>query len=174
MTAVGGTSLFANINGAYQHEIVWNNSIGATGGGVSQVFKEPEYQENNLQQSDQSLLNDHRGLPDIAYNADPSIPPGFYRIGGTSEGSPQWAGIIADANQMAGRPLGFLNTALYKLGNSNDAGESFHDISVGNNSFGGIPGYNATSGWDLTTGWGTPRAGNLLQELIELTGGSAT
>jgi len=187
VTAVGGTSLFANINGAYQHEIVWNNSIGATGGGVSQVFKEPEYQENNLQQSDQSLLNDHRGLPDIAYNADPdtsilvylsipvpSIPPGFYRIGGTSEGSPQWAGIIADANQMAGRPLGFLNTALYKLGNSNDAGESFHDISVGNNSFGGIPGYNATSGWDLTTGWGTPRAGNLLQELIELTGGSAT
>ncbi len=182
VTAVGGTSLFANTNGYYQHEIVWDNSIGATGGGISQIFKEPEYQENNLPKSDQALLHGHRGLPDIAYNADPdtsilvylsipvsSITPGFYAIGGTSEGSPQWAGIIADANQTAGRPLGFLNTALYKLGNSNDAGESFHDIRVGNNSFAHIPGYNATLGWDLSTGWGTPKTRNLLQELIKLT-----
>jgi subtilase family serine protease len=182
VTAVGGTSLFASTNGVYQNEAVWNNKTGATGGGISQIFKEPVYQENNLQKSGQALLKGHRGLPDIAYNADPdtsilvyisipvaSIPPGFYAIGGTSEGSPQWAGIIADGNQLAGHPLGFLNNALYKLGNSNDAGESFHDITVGNNSFAGIPGYNATSGWDITTGWGTPRAGNLLQELIRLT-----
>jgi subtilase family serine protease len=61
-----------------------------------------------------------RGIPDISYNADPftsilvylSFIPGqagYYFIGGTSEGSPQWAGIIADADQMAGHPLGFLN-----------------------------------------------------------------
>jgi subtilase family serine protease len=131
-------------------------------------------------------LNGYRGLPDIAYNADPGTPilvylsflgstnAGYYFIGGTSEGSPQWAGIIADGNQWAGRPLGFINSALYQLGNGSDAAESYHDITVGNNSQNNIPGYNATPGWDLTTGWGTPRAAKLLQELIEIPGGMAT
>ncbi len=95
----------------------------------------------------------------------------FYIFGGTSAGSPQWAGIIADANQLAGRPLGFLNIALYELGNSSRAADSFHDITVGNNSFAtGVPGYNATSGWDLASGWGTPQTETLVKNLIKLTG----
>ncbi len=130
MTAVGGTSLNASNTGNYQSEVVWNSS-GAGGGGISQVFKEPDYQKGSLPASDQSLLNGFRGIPDISYNADPEktiliywsfIPnaAGYYGIiGGTSEGSPQWAGIIAIADQMAGHPLGFLNPALYQLGNSN-------------------------------------------------------
>ncbi|GAC1640602.1 MAG: hypothetical protein NVS4B12_02140 [Ktedonobacteraceae bacterium] len=184
ITAVGGTSLYADTNGSYDHETVWNESAkqgGATGGGISQYFKEPAYQDN-LPKSDQKLLDNHRGLPDVAYNADPytpilvyisfpSVPAGYYFIGGTSEGSPQWAGITADGNQLAGRPLGFLNPAIYKLGNSSDYKESFHDITVGNNSYAGIPGYNATPGWDPTTGWGSPKTANLFQELIKITGG---
>ncbi len=183
VTSVGGTSLFASNTGNYQSETVWDEvaqSAGAGGGGISQVFKEPAYQTANLPASEQSLLNGNRGIPDIAYNADPltsilvytSFIPnaaGYYLIGGTSEGSPQWAGIIADADQMAGHPLGFLNPALYQLGNSH-AANSYHDITVGNNGYNGIPGYNATPGWDPASGWGSPKASGLLPALIKTIG----
>ena len=92
---------------------------------------------------------------------------GFYFIGGTSEGSPQWAGIIADANQLAGRPLGFLNPAICSIGNSGDYQESFHDITFGSNAFAGVRGFKATPGWDLSTGWGSPKVATLVTELIE-------
>ena len=186
VTAVGGTSLYATTSGVYQHETVWNNSIGATGGGVSNYFAEPGYQQQNLPSSDQSLLKGNRGLPDIAYNADPNTAilvyisflggsnNGYYFIGGTSEGSPQWAGIIADGNQWAGHPFGFLNNDIYQLGSGSDYAESFHDVTVGNNSFAGIHGYNATPGWDLTTGWGTPKAATMLSELIEIASGQSS
>jgi subtilase family serine protease len=177
VTAVGGTSLYADTSGTYQFEIVWNDQIpangGATGGGVSQQFSEPSYQ-HSLPASVQTTLGNHRGIPDVAYNADPNTPiliylsflgpqnAGFYFIGGTSEGSPQWAGIIADANQLAGHPLGFLNRKLYAIGKGS---EFFHDITFGSNAFNGIPGYSATSGWDLATGWGTPDVGTLVREM---------
>jgi subtilase family serine protease len=153
---------------------------------VSHYFAEPNYQQATLPSSDQSVLKGHRGLPDIAYNADPFTPiliylsflgaskAGYYSIGGTSEGSPQWAGIVADGNQLAGHSLGFLNPALYRLGSGSDYAESFHDITVGNNSLAGVPGYSATPGWDLTTGWGSPKAATMLSELIEIEGGSAS
>jgi len=180
VTAVGGTSLFASTSGNYQNEIVWNNKTGASGGGISKIFKEPEYQQNNLPGSDQKLLNGHRGMPDVAYNADPNTgilvyvsfvsPVGYYLIGGTSEGSPQWAGIIADADQLAGRPLGFLNPAIYRIGNSRDYHESFHDIIFGSNAFAGVQGFKATPGWDLSTGWGSPKVATFVTELIERIG----
>jgi subtilase family serine protease len=179
VTAVGGTSLYADTAGKYQFEIVWDDHfIGATGGGVSQQFSEPSYQDS-LPASVQTTLNNHRGIPDLAYNADPNTailvylsflgPPnaGFYFIGGTSEGAPQWAGIIADANQLAGHPLGFLNRKLYAIGEESDL---FHDITFGSNAFNGfsgVPGYSATPGWDLTTGWGTPDLGALVREMAK-------
>jgi len=179
VTAVGGTSLYADPAGKYQFEIVWNDHyIGGGGGGVSQKFAEPYYQYS-LPAPVQSELNNYRGIPDVSYNADPNTAilvyvgflggtaNGFYFIGGTSEGSPQWAGIIADANQLAGRPLGFLNPKLYAIG---EAGGFFHDITWGNNAyngFNGVPGYVATPGWDLATGWGTPDLGTLLSELCK-------
>jgi subtilase family serine protease len=87
----------------------------------------------------------------------PASSPLVTAVGGTSEGAPQWAGIIADGNQLAGHPLGFLNLRLYLL-----RGMGFHDVTTGNNSFHGVPGYNATPGWDLATGWGTPNLSRLL------------
>jgi subtilase family serine protease len=183
VTAVGGTSLFADTNGNYQSETVWGYppNGGATGGGVSQVFGEPDYQSDNLNKADQKLVDHHRGLPDIAYNADPNTSiliylsflgpsaAGYYFIGGTSEGSPQWAGLIADANQWARRPLGFINDALYAIGNSGLRGSAYHDVTVGNNSQDNLPGYSATPGWDAATGWGSPKAARLLFDLIVLT-----
>jgi len=186
VTAVGGTSLFATESGNYQFEITWNDEPlvtggreSAGGGGVSQQFSEPHYQLA-LPASVQQILQNHRGLPDVAYNADfetlitiylsflgPQFA-GYYTVGGTSEGSPQWAGIIADANQLAGHPLGFLNPQLYAIGASGMQSQFFHDITFGSNAgVAGVPGYSATVGWDFTTGWGTPKVDKLVWELAK-------
>lgn len=173
VTAVGGTSLFADTDGAYQSETVWNSGAGsATGGGFSHYFKALDYQSAALQVYSKAAAG-HRGVPDVAYNGDPttSIPiylgfmatPGYYLFGGTSAGSPQWAGLIAIANQIAGHPLGFINPLLYKIGVNSNA---FHDITLGNNTQGAVTGYSAGAGWDPVTGWGTPRASFLIAALI--------
>jgi len=171
VTAVGGTTLYADTLGNYQYEIGWGNPYtGASGGGVSQQFAEPSYQFS-LPASIQTALNNHRGIPDVAFNGDllqtyilyigylgPQYA-GFYPVGGgTSAGSPNWAGIVADLNQQAGHPLGFLNPMLYAM-----HGESgfLRDIVVGTNAANGLPGYLATPGWDFVTGWGTPYADGL-------------
>jgi subtilase family serine protease len=180
VTAVGGTTLSTDANGNYQSETVWNSDGDATGGGISQQFAEPLYQRL-LPASDQSLLGGHRGLPDISWNADPNTPvlvylsflgaseAGYFFIGGTSEGAPQWAGLSADLNQLAGHPIGLLNPYLYALG---AAGIGFHDVTVGNNGLDGIPGYNATPGWDAATGWGSPDLGQLFGDISILSRGS--
>jgi len=178
VTAVGGTSLFADTSGKYLFEVTWNDHFSvAGGGGVSQQFSEPRYQAS-LPAPVQKILNGHRGIPDVAYNADGNTPilvyigffpdpnnNGYYFIGGTSEGSPQWAGIVADANQLARHPLGFLNPKLYALGATGEVSEFFHDIKFGSNAVNGVSGYDATPGWDLTTGWGTPKLEKLVREL---------
>ncbi len=162
--AIGGTSLYADTNGDYQSETAWNSDGGATGGGISQQFREPFYQAF-LPRSVQQELGGFRGIPDVSWNADPNTPiliylsflgpseAGYYGIGGTSEGSPSWAGVVADLDQLAGRGIGLLDPYAYALGAS---GRGFHDVTVGNNSDNGVTGYNAAPGWDLTTGWGSP------------------
>ena len=179
VTAVGGTSLMADTHGNYQSETVWNSDGGATGGGISQFFREPFYQRF-LPASDQKLLGNHRGIPDISWNADPNTPiliylsflgaskAGYYTIGGTSEGSPDWAGLVADVDQLAHHPVGLLNPYLYALGH---AGIGYHDVTVGNNGLDGVPGYNATPGWDAATGWGTPDLGALVTDIAHLAQG---
>jgi subtilase family serine protease len=132
-----------------------------------------------------------RGVPDIAYQASShtgvlvymtaaatkgggagcsaTIPcsPGWYVVGGTSSSSPQWAGLIAIADQMAGHDLGYINPALYQIANNASMYASdFHDVTVGCNQTTSIPGYCASQGWDAVTGLGTPDAANLLPDLI--------
>jgi subtilase family serine protease len=135
-----------------------------------------------------------RGIPDIAYQASArtgvlvymtlgatktSGPGcgganpcsiGWYVVGGTSSGSPQWAGLIAIADQMAGRDLGYINPALYQIA-SNPAkyASDFFDVTVGNNQTTSIPGYSASPGWDAVTGLGSPNVANLLPDLIAAT-----
>jgi subtilase family serine protease len=177
VTGVGGTNLFfgtagkADPNGTYQGEVVWNEEnlgIGATGGGVSARFREPNYQREALR-SLRSTLNGFRGVPDVGYNAGVRGGvivattffgvPAFFLVGGTSAGAPQWAGIVAIANQIADRPLGFLNRKLYFLGKVGALAALTHDVTDGNNSFAGVEGFEARVGYDLTTGWGTPNLG---------------
>lgn len=178
VTSVGGTNLFfgsatnADPNGSYQGEQVWNDGFGATGGGMSSLMDEPLFQTLFVGPSVNKTLHKHRGIADVSYNggvvggvitywAEGSGGPGAYLFGGTSAGSPQWAGIIADLNQIRGRSMGYLNDRLYLLGGTGLLNNLFHDVRVGDNSFNGVDGYPATRGYDLPTGWGTPNFGVL-------------
>jgi subtilase family serine protease len=97
---------------------------------------------------------------------------GWYVVGGTGAGAPQWAGIIAMANQMSvlsgHSELGYINPALYALGEGATAANDFHDITWGNNRLTGtFFGFIATPGYDLATGWGTPNVANLVTDLVD-------
>jgi subtilase family serine protease len=189
VTGVGGTTLSAkDPAGDYVSETAWTEIFGCnppavdpsddncSGGGFSGIYSRPSYQGGS---------NAGRGVPDVAYNAgvnggvlthcgvcnvvtgagsatDPTI---FWIFGGTSAGSPQWAGLTADADQMAGTDLGNINPTLYGLATSQPT--AFHDIVKGNNDVAEIggAGFNAGTGWDPVTGLGTPNAAVLLPAL---------
>lgn len=186
VTSVGGTSLYADTSGNYQSETVWSDDgCCAGGGGVSQIFRAPAYQQFGIPRQVHGVLGGMRGVPDVSYNADcynailvylsyfGSDSAGYYTICGTSEGSPQWAGIVADLNQYAGHPLGFLNPALYAIGGFGHFGSFGRDITAGNNALLDVPGatapgYSATPGWDLASGWGTPNLAALPYRYPEL------
>ncbi len=170
---VGPSLIFTCPPAGYDGEQVWNEpafaepSNLATGGGApSLLFGVPSYQQG------MSLAS--RTTPDVSYNAAinggvlvyTSILGGFYIVGGTSAGSPQWAAIAALANQAAGHSLGFLNPTLYTIGNGANYGSDFHDITVGNNQAVTTPvGFSAVTGWDDASGWGTPNVANLVSDL---------
>jgi subtilase family serine protease len=165
----------------YGGEQVWNEPAfdAATGGAPSLIFGVPSYQRG--------LGLNSRATPDVSYNAAVdggvfvywsviSSEAGFYIFGGTSCGSPQWAGIAALADQLAAEQhkgtIGFINPALYEIGhNPAMYQKDFHDITVGNNIISGSPanvGYQAQKGWDDASGWGTPNVANLLPDLVAL------
>lgn len=176
LTALGCNPAANPAPGTYEGETVWNESaegIGASGGGYSVVFAEPPYQEGAIHGGKQ------RGVPEIAYNASvldgvltyldiPGLPAGMYSFGGTSAGSPQWAGIIAIADELTGHNLGFINSGLYQIAQTaSKYSSSFHDITIGNNAFFGVSGFSAAPGWDPTTGLGSPTAGQLVNYLVK-------
>jgi subtilase family serine protease len=179
VTSVGGTTLQIAGNGAYVGETTWNGSQrgnGATGGGISNVFALPGYQQNIVNAGG-------RGVSDIALDADPltgvpvvtsSMMPGETMIiptGGTSVGAPVAAGLTALFDQAAGgKRLGFLNSAFYRISQGAVYAQAFHDVKTGNNTFTfkngngkkeTITGFEAGAGWDSPTGVGSPDAANL-------------
>jgi subtilase family serine protease len=134
--------------------------------------------------------NRQRGVPDVSYNAAvmhgvltylniPGIPAGYYIFGGTSAGSPQWAAILAIADQKAGHDLGFINAGLYLYSVLPSLYKSlFHDVTSGTNSAVELDvsnnpvkvvGFNAGTGWDATTGLGSPKADQLVNFLARFT-----
>jgi subtilase family serine protease len=150
---VGGTTLYLNASGQYQSETVWNdNSIGAGagGGGVSELFPIPDYQQFGLPSRTRSILAGHRGVPDVSYNADDANSAIFV-----------YTSFLGAAYGPAA--VGFLNPKLYALRAARLFPVFGHGITQGNNSYGGVPGYSATPGWDPASGWGTPKF-NLLPE----------
>jgi hypothetical protein len=162
VVAVGGTTLSIDSSGNYLGESAWSGS----GGGISAVESQPSYQVGNVN----GASTTNRAVPDVAMDADPnsgvfvldSFSGGWFQVGGTSLSSPMFAGLVAIADQ--GRALqgessldGATQTlpALYGLPESD-----FHDITTGGNGT-----YNATPGYDLVTGRGTPIANLLVPAL---------
>jgi subtilase family serine protease len=168
VTGVGGTDLLADLTtGQYQSESVWNEPKYnlAGGGNFSNVFQRPPYQNN-------ANPNPMRGVPDVAWSA--SLAHGVYVywsssdqpyhnwiFTGTSVGTPQWAALLAIADQIARRDLGNVNPRLYQVAEATN----FHDVIVGNNDFPPVQGFNAASGWDAASGLGSPVAVNLVTAL---------
>src|SRR5215467_6537876 len=163
-------------------EVGWIDS----GGGFSHVFSKPSYQDTLPAGS--TPIDTMRGVPDIAYQASsrtgvlvydtapgatgltcPSGNPcsaGWYVVGGTSSSCPQWAGLVAIADQIAGGGLGQINPILYALAAGPNYGTYFYDVTTGNNQANpAITGYPATTGWDPVTGLGTPNAAALVPAL---------
>jgi subtilase family serine protease len=182
--AVGGTSLVADrATGARVSETAWNappDSLGApeslaSGGGFSQHFARPSYQDGV------AGIGSFRGVPDVSADADPTLGPAIavtdggpryivHPAGGTAAAAAIWAGLIALADQDAGHALGLVNPAIYRIGRSAAYRAAFHAITTGTNTvhFGKetITGYQAGSGWNPVTGWGSPNARVLIPLLV--------
>jgi kumamolisin len=162
--ACGGTTLQGSGN-TISSEVVWNeiaNNEGATGGGVSNFFPVPTYQNSAAVPAQPETHFAGRGVPDVAGDADPStgysvlVDGQNTVVGGTSAVAPLWAALIALINQQLGKPVGFINPTLY------GADTAFNDITNGNNDDSNLGFYSAGPGWDACTGVGTPNGAAVL------------
>jgi subtilase family serine protease len=191
VTAVGGT-VFVEGNGnywsnapradgssalSYIPEAAWNETVQAgsmntTGGGYSSAYPRPPWQIGPGVGNYNS-----RQVPDVAFTASAMHDPyliyqtgGVVQTGGTSAGTPFFAGVLAVLNQyvvangIQARPgLGNINPRLYQLAQSTRG--VFHDITTGSNIVPcivgtvdcttGAYGYNAGPGYDPVTGLGS-------------------
>jgi hypothetical protein len=178
VTACGGT-IITNVSGSSFTEDTWNDVSyggGATGGGVSEVFDLPAWQqEANVPASVNTGHHVGRGLPDIAGNASSFsgyniIADGVTnQVGGTSGVAPLYAGLIALINASLGQPIGYLNPTLYALAADPSVSGVFRDINDGvSNGINGAPGYTSGPGWDACTGLGVVNGEGLLGQLQTL------
>ncbi len=193
VTAVGGTQL--RQQGAGYTSVAWNDTYdrawtlyaegstapdpAASGGGTSEFFARPSYQDGVA-----AVTGGRRGVPDIAMSAacDGSVSiyssyqpgqAGWSLTCGTSEATPEFAAIVALADQVAGHPLGQINPAIYRLESEHAPG--IVDVTSGNNSVSfdpgangktvSVEGYPAGRGYDLVTGVGTVNANDFVYEL---------
>ena len=187
VTGVGGTELVPG-NGGFT-SVAWNDTenkhIGdgtspyATGGGLSVLFSRPSYQ-NGVK----NVVGAARGVPDVAMNAACSspvftyqsfpqadAPAGWYPNCGTSEATPEFAGIVALADQIAGHALGVINPTLYKLAAEKAPG--IVPVTTGDNTVTfdqsgttyTVKGFPAQAGYSLVDGVGTVNGWYLAYEL---------
>src|SRR5579875_1846697 len=195
VTGVGGTTLRINADNTYQSEQVWNDRAiqnGASGGGLSQIWRMPPWQQGPGVAN--AYTTGYREVPDVSVNADPqtgydvycsvgncAFNGGWMVMGGTSAAAPVWAVMVTLANEAAIKAnsfvMGFLNPSLYEI--SHDASgtsyaSAFHDVvpvAGGANSNDYVDSGNTypdTSMYDLATGLGSFDAYNLAQNLITL------
>jgi subtilase family serine protease len=196
VTGVGGTQLHLTAQGRpARPATVWNDTDNkptqqfifgdngpnplAGGGGESAIFGRPEYQS-----SVRRIVGSHRGVPDISmsgacdgavdmYQSFKGQPAGWYPTCGTSEATPEFAGIVALADQVAHRKLGLINQDLYLLSSAHAKG--IVDVTRGNtsvsfrqgagNKLSKVKGFTAVRGYDLASGVGTVNAPAFVTEL---------
>jgi kumamolisin len=166
----GGTTL--KVSGSeIEAEVVWNcvfdGMRGATGGGVSQRFERPFWQ-NGFEVPHPSSKTGGRGVPDVAGVADPHtgcriVVGGVETVSyGTSAVAPLWAALVARLNHAIGARLGsgHLNSLLYKVARQSKGNGTFRPITHGENGA-----YHAGPGWNACTGLGSPMGDRLLEAL---------
>jgi hypothetical protein len=158
--AVGGTKLTLDASGNYVSESAWSGS----GGGYSQFY-------SDISVHGDTITIGPRSVPDVSYAADPgsgflvynSVPDakgraGWFTVGGTSAGAPQWAGLVAIADEARAAnnvaPIGNVRAAVSQMSSS-----AFNDVSTGSN------GFAAAKGFDLATGVGSPKAASVIAQL---------
>ena len=190
VTGVGGTELVAGKANTFT-SVAWNDTdnshLGdgtvpyASGGGLSVLFARPSYQDGV-----KNVVGSARGVPDVSmsgacsspvftYQSFPQqdTPAGWYPSCGTSEATPEFAGIVALADQVAGHALGLINPTLYKL--SAEKAPGIVPVTAGNNTVtfvqgnpattDTIGGFKARAGYSLVDGVGTVNAWYLAYEL---------
>jgi subtilase family serine protease len=174
VTSIGGTQLTLDNSGhRLAPDQAWDDGYGAGGGGVSADFGRPFYQNGVA-----SIVGSHRGTPDISmsaavngasvtYESYDRASVGYHLVGGTSEATPIFAGVVADAAGVAGHKLGLINPALYATGTGRGG---IKDVLFGENSFGDVVGYRASRGYDLATGLGTVNVGTFVPALARAAG----
>jgi subtilase family serine protease len=203
VTGVGATQLHLDAQGnATTPATVWNDtynsyanlfgtgstadSPSASGGGKSIFFSRPWYQNGVA-----SVVGNARGVPDISmsgacngavdvYSTFAGAPAGWSQVCGTSEATPEFAGIVALAAQKAGHPLGLINPALYTMSAHRAEYPGLVPVTSGNNTvtfkqngkWYTVHGFSASpnGGYSLATGVGTVNALYFVPELAELAG----
>jgi subtilase family serine protease len=163
VVSVGGTDLTtSSAAGPWKSETAWADS----GGGISpDKIAIPSWQKiSGVINSSNRGSTTYRNGPDVSANANFT----FYtcadqttclanEYGGTSFAAPMWAGFIALANQQAAAngksKVGFLDPTIYPQNVTSKYATDFHDITSGKSGS-----YSAVTGYDLVTGWGSPKA----------------
>lgn len=141
--AVGGTTLSLDANGGYAGETAWSE----TGGSPSLYELIPAWQSG-------VVADTYRGVPDIAFDADPAsgavivVNGQSQQWGGTSLASPLFVGGWLRIQAANNARLGFPASWIYRHGAQNTP--AYHDVVSGSNG-----GYSAAAGWDYTTGFGS-------------------
>lgn len=162
--AVGGTTLQLSSTGAVLGETAWSGS----GGGVSLYEAKPSYQTTGN-------TTTKRGVADVSYDADPATgfsvydsvvyqgQSGWYQMGGTSAGAPQWSAVVAVADQLrkaAGKTVlsAYASNIFQAHKAIYGATTGLFDITSGTNGTCGTI-CTAAAGYDFVTGRGSPRPG---------------
>ncbi|GAM28939.1 hypothetical protein SAMD00019534_121150 [Acytostelium subglobosum LB1] len=171
---VGIISAKCNQVGEIASSIATGSRI-TSGGGFSNVFGRPSYQDAVVQ----DYINTHleNNIPSSYYNQSGRAYPDVSALGhnfiivlagevvtvdGTSAAAPTFSSVITllnDRLMSRGKaPLGFFNPTLYQLATSHS--DAFFDIVMGDNSCGeslcNQYGFPAVPGWDAVTGFGSP------------------
>ncbi|KAK1981465.1 Pro-kumamolisin [Colletotrichum cereale] len=162
-----GTSVGAT-RGVNPQMVAYNDRNGfVSGGGFSEYFSRPRYQDDAIPSYIARLDGMHDGLYNPHGRAYPDVAAMGYRIltvwngttrvvDGTSASAPIFAAVVAlvnDALVAQGQPtLGFLNPWLY----AGDGAKAFRDVTVGSARGCDTDGFPATEGWDAASGFGTP------------------
>jgi len=180
VTGVGGLTV-SNISPL--SEKVWNDGCtqsdcGSGGGGLSSLWSQPAWQTGDGITTS-AATGGKRMVPDLSVMADPetgfieyytgttdgvcrhTCTTGWSGIGGTSIGAPLVSALVAVAAQVCGvSRLGFINPTLYSMPTSD-----FVDVTSGNNDLFNVGGYNATVGYDMASGLGSPNGYSFLSGL---------